>query len=170
MSRARNMANGAMPGNVIQVTNIRVDAQAGYTVSNSPSIITELNQIITPKYSNSKMMVQWELHYESQYNLPFVIYKNGSVQSNGYNTVTGNIFYSGYAVAAYDVDVASTPNRTTITYFDTAGSTSAITYGLGIKSGEAGNQTFYLNRPFSSTGAAAYEIGVSLGYVMEIAQ
>lgn len=170
MSRARDNAVGTMPGNIIQVNNIRIDNQASYSVSNSPSIITELNQIITPKYSNSKIMVQWEIQYECDYNSVFVIFKNGSVQSNGYNTVTGNIFYSGYAVTEYDSDVASTPNRSTITYFDVPGSTSQHTYQIGLKSASASNSAFYLNRPFSSTGANSYEIGVSLGYIMEIKQ
>lgn len=171
MTKARDIAGGTnyQPGNVIQVNNMRYDIENGWTVSNSPTIMTPLNQVITPKYANSKIMVQWELHYEAQYNIAFVIYKNGSLQSNGYNTYFGNNFWVGYAAAGYDVDVASTPNRITITYFDTPGSTAQQTYQLGIKSTESNNQTLYLNRAFSSSGNA-YEAGVSLGYVMEIKQ
>lgn len=168
MSKARNNANTG--GKLVQMTNIRVDGQYGYTVSNSPSVMTELNQTITPIYATSKVIVQWEIHYEADYNSVFVIYKNGSVMSNGYNTSTGNVFYSGYAATSYDVDIASTPNRTTITFVDTVGSTSATTYGLGLKSAQGSNTTLYLNRPYSSTGANSYEIGVSMGTIMEIAQ
>jgi hypothetical protein len=173
MSRARNNASGAMPGNVIQFNNIRVDAQYGYTASSttgSGTAMTPFDMTITPKYANSKIMVQWEIHYEAQYGAVFVIWKNGSLSSNGYNTSSGNTNWSSYAATAYDGDVASTPNRITITYVDTPGTTSPVTYGLAVRSAGAGNQVIYINRPFSSTGANDYEVGVSMGYIQEIAQ
>lgn len=170
MSRARDNANGAMPGNIIQVNNIRVDSRPGYTVSNSPTIMTEFNQIITPKYANSKILVVWEIGYEAQYNGVFNIFRDGVILSNGYNTELGNVHYSGYAAAAYDVDVASTPNRNTITFFDTPSTTSQITYGLSFRSASASSQVIYINRPFSSTGGTDYENQVSMGYIMEIKQ
>lgn len=170
MSRARNNASGAMPGNIIQVKNIRVDSRYSYTVDNSGTIMPEFNQVITPKYANSKILVCWEIGYESNYNGVFNIFKNGTILSNGYNTEIGNTHYSGYASAAYDSDVASTPNRITITYFDTPNSTSELTYGISFRSASGSNQSIFINRAVASGGGTDYENQVSLGYIMEIAQ
>lgn len=168
MSKARD--NATMSGKVIQTLNIRVDSRPGYTVGNTPTIMTEFNQIITPKYANSKILVVWEIGYEANYNGVFNIFRNGTILSNGYNTEIGNTHHSGYASAAYDVDVASTPNRINITFFDTPSSTSQLTYGLSFRSASASSQTIYINRPFSSTGGTDYENQVSMGYIQEIAQ
>lgn len=168
MSKARD--NATMSGKVVQTLNIRVDSRPTYTVSNTPTIMTEFNQIITPKYASSKILVVWEVGYEAGYNAVFNIYRNGSILSNGYNTEIGNVHYSGYAAAAYDVDVASTPNRTNITFFDTPATTAQLTYGLSFRSASASSQTIYINRTASSTGGTDYENQVSLGYVQEIAQ
>lgn len=167
MSRARDLASRT--GNIIQVVNTRVDALSSYSFSSGNGTeISALNMTITPKYSNSKLLIFWEFGYESNYNGSIVVWKNGSILNNGYNTVIGNQPYSGYATTAYDGgDVASTPNRNTITFVDSPGVTTATTYSLAIRSHEA--STFRLNQAFSNAGANAYENQVSLGYIMEIA-
>jgi hypothetical protein len=58
----------------------------------------------------------------------------------------------------------------TITFIDTPGTTSSLTYSLAYRSASADNKTFYLNRSQNSSGADNNEIGVSMGYIMEIAQ
>jgi hypothetical protein len=158
------------PGTILQFINIRSDAIVSYPFSTGNGTeISALNMTITPRYANSKLLIQWELGYESNYNGSIVIWKNGSIMSNGYNTVIGNQSWSGYATTAYDGgDVASTPNRNTITFIDSPGVTTATTYSLAVRSHEA--STFRLNQAFSNAGANAYENQVSMGYIMEIAQ
>lgn len=170
MSKIDSSGEFVNPGTMLQFVNTRSDAIVSYSFSTGNGTeISALNMTITPKYANSKLLMQWELGYESNYNGAFVIWKNGSILSNGYNTVIGNQNYSGYAVTAYDGgDVASTPNRTTITFVDSPGVTTATTYSLAIRSHEA--STFRLNQAFSNAGANAYENQVSMGYIMEIAQ
>ena len=51
-----------------------------------------------------------------------------------------------------------------------SGSTAAATYAPAIRASDASAATFYLNRSISSAGADAYEIAVSTGVIMEIAQ
>jgi hypothetical protein len=170
ISRVNSSGQFVSPGNIVQLVNVRSDALVSYSFSTGNGTeISALNMTITPKYANSKLLMQWELGYESNYNGSIVIWKNGSILSNGYNTVVGNQSYSGYATTAYDGgDVASTPNRTTITFIDSPGVTTATTYSLAVRSHEA--STFKLNQAFSNAGANAYENQVSLGYIMEIAQ
>jgi hypothetical protein len=170
ISRVNSSGQFVSPGNIVQFINVRSDALTSYSFNTGNGTeISALNMTITPKYANSKLFMQWEIGYESNYNGSIVIWKNGSILSNGYNTVVGNQSYSGYAATAYDGgDVASTPNRTTITFIDSPGVTSPTTYSLAIRSHEA--STFFLNRAYSNAGANAYENQVSLGYIMEIAQ
>ena len=160
------------PGALLQFTNIRVDAQAIYTGSGSGNgtEITLLNQTITPRRSDSKLMIYWEIWGEVHWDGTIVIWKNGSIMSNGYNTVSGNNRWSGYSGFNYDPDFSTTPTRMPITFVDTPGTTSPLTYSLAYRSANADNRTFYLNRSVSSSGADNNEVGVSMGYIMEIAQ
>ena len=70
----------------------------------------------------------------------------------------------------YDADNASTPSNSYIQYAVPAGSTAAASYAPAIRSSGGTAATFYLNRPVSSAGADTYEITVSTGIIMEIAQ
>jgi hypothetical protein len=160
------------PGTLLQFSNIRVDAQAIYTGSGSGNgtEITLLNQTITPRRSDSKLMIYWEIWGEVHWDGTIVIWKNGSIMSNGYNTVSGNNRWSGYSGFNYDPDFSTTPTRMPITFVDTPGTTSSLTYSLAYRSANADNRTFYLNRSVSSSGADNNEVGVSMGYIMEIAQ
>jgi len=176
MSRARDMAskNYYKPGEVVQVQTIRIDTQTSYTglTSGNGTPISALDISITPKFSTSKIIVQWEMHYEAQYNITFLIMKNGTLLSNGYNSVTGNVnLGGGYGVTAYDGgDVASTPNRITITFVDLPATTSTTTYNLGIRSASLNNEVLWLNRAYANPAGNSYEVGVSVATIQEIAQ
>jgi hypothetical protein len=160
------------PGALLQFTNIRVDSQAIYTGTGSGNgtEITLLNQTITPKRSDSKLMIYWEFWGEAHHDSTIVIWKNGSIMSNGYNTVSGNNRWSGYSGVNYDPDFSTTPGRMPITFIDIPGTTSSLTYSLAYRSSSADNRTFYLNRAVDTAGSDAREVGVSMGYIMEIAQ
>jgi len=160
------------PGTILQFSNIRVDAQATYAgnVSGNGTEISLMNQTITPRRADSKLMIHWEVQGEAHWDSTIVIWKNGSILSNGYNTVSGNNRWSGYATFPYDPDFSTTPQRMTLTFIDTPASTSPVTYSIAYRSSNATAQTFYLNRPQVDTGSDGREVGVSMGYIMEIAQ
>ena len=160
------------PGTILQFSNIRVDSQATYTgnTSGNGTEISLMNQTITPRRSDSKLMIYWEVQGEAHWDGTIVIWKNGSIMSNGYNTVSGNNRWSGYATFPYDPDFSTTPQRMIMTFIDTPGSTSPVTYSIAYRSSNATTQTFYLNRPVADGGSDGREVGVSMGYIMEIAQ
>ena len=160
------------PGTILQFSNIRVDAQATYTggPSGNGTEIALLNQTITPRRTDSKLMIYWEIWGEAHWDATIVVWKNGSIMSNGYNTVSGNQRWSGYSGFNYDPDFSTTPTRMPITFIDTPNTLSPVTYSLAYRSATTDNKTFYLNRSVSSSGADNNEVGVSMGYIMEIAQ
>jgi hypothetical protein len=160
------------PGSVVQVTRTRTAARSTYGF-NGDAIISDLNVSITPKFSNSMLMVQWQVMYECDYNAVFRVYRDGGLVYTsgyqGYNENDGNT-WSGIASAQYDTDVASTPSNQLIQYFVPANSTAATTLQLSIRQSNSTGATFYLNRSVNSAGTGAYEIGVSTAICWEIAQ
>ena len=161
------------PGSVVQVARTRTSARSAYGY-NSDAILSDLNVSITPKFSNSLLLVQWQVSYETDYNSVFRVYRDGGLVTTsgyqGYNENDGNT-WSGVATSGFDNDLASTPNNSFIQHFVPANSTSATTLQLAIRhSNSAGSSTFYQNRTMSSTGTTAYEVMVSNAVIWEIAQ
>jgi hypothetical protein len=72
------------PGTILQFANIRVDAQATYTGTGSGNgtEISLLNQTITPRRADSKLMIYWEFWAEANWDATIVIWKNGSIMRN----------------------------------------------------------------------------------------
>jgi hypothetical protein len=160
------------PGALLQFTNIRVDTLATYTggASGNGTEITLLNQTITPKRTESKLLIYWEVQGEAHWDGTFVIWKNGTLMSNGYNTSVGNQRWSGYSTFPYDPDFSTTPQRMILTFIDTPNTISPVTYSIAYRSSNGNTQTFQLNRPIASAGTDGHEVAVSMGYIMEIAQ
>jgi hypothetical protein len=160
------------PGMIIQTIYVRTDERNVY--SSNPSgngiEVTPLNLTITPKLQNSMILCQWMVNGELHQDNVFLIWKNGQLSTNGYNTQAGNSRWSGYASAFYDQNESSTPSNWKIMYADTPNSTSPITYSLACRSTTTGTYAFYLNRTVSSIGADSYENMVSVGLIQEIAQ
>lgn len=171
-SRIDPLGEFVHPGTLLQFTNIRVDAQATYTgnTSGNGTEITLLNQTITPRRADSKLLIHWEAHHEANWDATLVIWKNGSIMSNGYNTVSGNQRWSGYAGIPYDPDFSTTPQRLSIDFVDVPNTTSPVTYSLAFRSADSTVRTFFLNRAQADTGSDGREVAVSMGYIMEIAQ
>lgn len=160
------------PGMVVNFNQIRTESRASYGF-NGDTIISQLNIGITPRFSNSLLLVQWSFNYESGYNAVFRIYRDGSlIQTSGYkgfNSLDGNN-WSGYSPAQYDTNTATTPNPQSIQYVVPAGSTNSTTLQLAIRSSGSSNESFFLNRSFDSSGSVANEIGVSSAVIWEISQ
>ena len=164
------------PGSVVQVQTVRSDSRTTIA-SNYPgdgTTITQLNLSITPKFANSKLIMQWMITGELNHDNVFLIHKNGSLITTagetGYNSESGNERWSGFAPAYYDNDTSSTPSTWFIQYHCISGSTAAQTFAPAVRSSLTSSFTFFLNRPSISTGANGQETSVSTGTIWEIAQ
>lgn len=166
-------------GSVIQSVFSRFDTRTSISVTASGGSATQLGLTITPRYSNSKILLQWMINGEGggssaagQYNHTWVVFKNGSVMTSpaGYNTQYGNVQYSGVAFGNnYDPDFLSTPKTTFIQFLDdNLGGTSSRVYTPAIKkSSTDADGAFILNGAFNNVGNG-FEVGVSNGVAMEI--
>ena len=155
-------------GKVVQTQTVTTHVRTTYSANNSGNgnVITQLNLSITPYRADSLIWLRWTVAYEMHQDTVFLVQRDSSLI--GYNTDLGNNRWSGILCPQYDNDYSSTPQVSTINWFDPAGSTAARTYQLAVRSSGGGNYTFALNRTLGSTGSDGNEIGVSHGIAREI--
>lgn len=164
------------PGSVVQVQTVRTEARNTYSAptTGNGTTVTDLNLTITPKFSNSLLIIQWMINGEMHYNNVFLIHRDGTLVTTagetGYNSAAGNSRWSGFSPSTYDTDVNSTPQNMFIQYFSTAGSTSSMTFAPAVRGSGGTAHTFYLNRTVGSAGQDDHEVSVSTGIIWEIAQ
>jgi hypothetical protein len=178
MSSIRNDGQLYVPGNIVQVQVKRTDSLLSYTTGTSTSGVefSDLRVSITPKFANSLIICNFQIHGEgsSTHDYDYKIWKNGSVPSGtyaGHNSVSGLQFWSGFAQALpYEGDYNSTPFTQTMTYHDIPGSTSTVFYAPGVQDSYGTSRVYYVNRTVGSAGTGGYETGVSMSVAMEIAQ
>jgi hypothetical protein len=167
--RIRGASAGSLvaPGMVVQTVYKRSDVRVAYASNSSANvIIAELTQSFTPIYSNSKVLLQYNIFGEaSNENGVFLIARDDTVIARNTNSTEA---YSGLAVLSYDANNTNTPATQHIMYMDTPGGTSAVEYTLLFRSG--GTSSYYLNRCVSSAGSSNAEIGISQLVIQEIAQ
>jgi hypothetical protein len=163
-------------GSVIQTAFKRNDYRATYysyvqgNDQNRYTPIRHMNLNFRPMYANSMVLVKFVLNFEMTYNSVWSLLKD----EQPFITTTGEAYprrWGSMAVTPYDRgDNSSTPQKVTLMWMDIPGTTDMITYGVGFRSGGAGDPTCYFNRTASSTGTDSYEVGVSTGLAWEIAQ
>jgi hypothetical protein len=164
------------PGSVVQVQTVRSDAKVTFSSNNSGNgtTITPLNLSITPKFANSKLIMQWMMNGEQHQDNVFLIHKDGALITTagetGYNSEAGNARWSGIASGFYDQNESSTPSNWFIQYSCISGTTVSQTFAPATRSSGGSNFTFYLNRTFGSFGGDGHENMVSTGTIWEIAQ
>lgn len=165
------------PGATIQTLYYRTDNRSVYSApaTGNGTTVTDLNMTITPKKANSLLLLRWAIRGEIHYNSVFTLHQNGQLIIDpgyqGYNNQAGNSRWSGVVTPLYDAeDQSSTPFSVFLQYAIPAGSTVTRTYAPAIRSSSATAYTLYLNRTVASAGADAYEVMISTGIVMEIAQ
>lgn len=128
-----------------------------------------LKMSYTPKNANNKLIMEWILGGEAANNDLFVVYKNGSIITDsgeqGYNNSAGLQNWSGLTATWYDGNNDTTPTNFRLYYHCTAGSTATRTYAPGFKSSDGTNNSYRLNRYYST----ASENTVSYGHLFEIA-
>ena len=157
------LANGAATqakrtyaaGEIIQTKFYQNITQYSNNSNTSPTHI--ISGAITPTNSNNKIIITYhaQVAYQNGHEHCHVqIIKSGNVIDAARGTATNNtIAYNGNKVI-YVADTSDN-NRTGVSgsYSDTAGSTSAITYAIGINT-NGGNSSYYChaNRSAHSTG------------------
>ena len=135
--------------------------------------ITPLDITITPKFSNSKIMLHWVINAEAHHDQVIRIYRfisSGASSLIGFNSNNQGV-HSGAAPIHHDNDHNSTMNTHTVAWVDTPNTTSAVTYRVYCQTSTSSNQWITLNkkRNGASTGQNAYEVAVSYKSAMEIA-
>jgi hypothetical protein len=164
------------PGTVVQVQTVRSDSRTtvASNATGDGTTITQLNLSITPKFANSKLIMQWMINGEIGNDAVFLIHKNGSLittaGATGYNSEANNFRWSGVASAFWDNDSNSTPSNWFIQYECVSGSTTAQVFAPATRASGASGTTLFLNRTFVSTGQDSHEMTISNGTIWEIAQ
>ena len=164
------------PGMVVQVQTVRTDSRTTIASNNvgNGTTITQLNLSITPKFANSKLIMQWMINGEVGNDQVFLVHKDGALittaGATAYNAESGNIRSSGLVSAAYDVDNATTMSNYFIQYECISGSTSAQVFAPAIRASGGSNATFFFNRTVNAVSGDGYENSISNGVIWEIAQ
>jgi len=164
------------PNSIVQVVTCRSDAKNTYAsaVTGNGTTITVLNLTITPKFANSMLVMSWMISGEVGENNMFLIHRDGVLITDtgyeSYNTISGNVRYSGFTPSYYDANNSSTPRSSCIQYAIPAYTTNARTYAPAVRGSGATALTYYLNRTVASTGADNQEQTISTGILMEISQ
>jgi len=156
-------------GTIIQYVQASSSVRTTYTSSPSGNgvAITQLNLTITPVRADSVIWLRWTIFYELQQDNMFLVHKDGNLI--GYNTLRGNVRWSGILAPNYAGDDSSTPLISTVNWFDPALNTAARTYSLAVRSSSSGTHTFAFNRPIGNVGTDGNEVGHSWGFAREIA-
>lgn len=156
------------PGSVVQV----ITATSGFTnqsiTSTTPVALSGLSATITPKFANSKILIEGVVVASWTYVSSIHIYKNGSDMISNHG---GNNQSSGSTALWTRWNSSQDTNADQVwplpvMYWDSPGSTNSITYDFRANSGWAGgSNTFYLNNR-----AAQDMLGSSYIKITEIAQ
>ena len=157
------------PGSVVQV----VTATSGFVNqsfnSTTPVALTGLSASITPKFANSKILIEGVVAASWTYVSSLHIYKNGSdmISSHGGNSQTGGstALWTKYWPWTTDTS-AGQVTPLSVLYWDSPGTTSTVTYDFRANSGWAGgSNAFYLNNRDSQD-----MLGSSYIKITEVAQ
>ncbi|PIY17484.1 hypothetical protein CO112_00865 [Candidatus Dojkabacteria bacterium CG_4_9_14_3_um_filter_150_Dojkabacteria_WS6_41_13] len=162
-----SLGGGGGASVVASVTTVQTRTQGIYaaTGSGDGTPVTPLNIVLTPKKAGNKIILEWMVNGEVNYNTVYNVTRNGVVLPNSND---GANRWSGIATSAYDQDEASTPNNMTIKIVDENSLNVESTYSLLIRSSNAYTVNFSLNRTLASTGGDSYEVMLSTGTATEI--
>ena len=157
------------PGMIIQTVHLLVEAQNSYSAPVGSEIeVTDFAVSITPKYSNSKVLLTLMVSGESsESNFTWRLKRNGNSIANN-STATGR--WVGWVNGEYDSNADSTPQTNTYLYLDNPASTSQQEYTLYMAPSGASAITFRVNRSYGAAGADDREITTSMIMLQEIAQ
>ena len=136
-------------GKILQVQSTIKRNTVGYVLNSSGTSMSYSSQImsvsITPSNSNNKILITGFLtaSCSATDRLHIRLLKNSSELSNASATAEGSHRRRGHASINID---SSRHQSTPINFLDTAGSTSAISYGYNIAQGTGGQASVFINR------------------------
>ena len=140
------LASG-MSGGIIQVVQSFDTATSSSSVDGGALSDHVLTQAITPTRSDSKIMVEFNIMCSSASTvnrLAAVITKNGSVLTNAVAASTGdNMTENTVCISAPN---ANEPYMLSGKFLDSPATTSAVTYGVKIRTGTSSTITIQFNR------------------------
>ena len=167
------------PGMIVQTVFARTDARTTYAaaISGNGTTVTDLNLTITPKFASSLLLMTWMINCEfttAAWQCVWLIHRDGALITEagyqGYNNQAGNSRWSGFVGGQYDNNASTTPENYGIQYFIPAGAAVSQTFAPAVRSATGTAHTLYLNRTVSGAGQDDYEVMISTGTIMEIAQ
>jgi len=171
----------SIPGHVVQCQNVYVTARSSQSIVRNESDasatnITGMTLNVTPKFANSKMIIQgrWCGEFSSAasaaWNNMFVIQRDNTPVSLPTRTGTLVVGHMPASLGYYANDNDSTMESVMWDTVDFPNTTSQVTYTAAIYSGWATSYTLYNNRNVSATTTNSFESGTCSIVVWEIAQ
>lgn len=145
-----------------------------YSYTNVPTIrsngveLSPLTTSITPQLSTSKVLVQFSISCEcNDYRTAFILERvvAGSPTELGVPTTPGSRMY-GIKMIPFDGNNDVTQSIVTISYLDTPGSTSQVSYRLRIYTADSGG--FFLNRTITDSNSSSCSRTTSQVILQEI--
>ena len=171
---------GAFPsGTVIQTVVHQEDGLTSFTASgtsdelliasNAADSTSHISVTITPKFSNSKILLSTNIFFEGNNVLHSYLWAFHRDSTKLSQAAAGNrrvgIQVTGAGYYANDQD--STPDIATYQYYDSPNSTSAITYSASFVNNNS-NAIIYLNKSKTDSDSVGYERGMSIITAQEI--
>ena len=177
------MAYNSTVGNVVQTVTNTYQGFVAYTnvSTSSQTTITQLSTSITPKFSNSKVLVLASITFDwtrDNSGCGFVVYRENTGSSSDAELAKGNALGSNYRVYT---DLGSNNNRDqscmqrSINLVDSPASTNSIQYQIRLQNSSNGSgQNFILNASMHANGNDGNQGDdpkcVSVVTLMELAQ
>ena len=169
------------PGHVVQCQNVYVTDRSSQSIVRNESDasatnITGMTLNVTPKFANSKMIIQarWCGEFSSVasagWNNMFVIQRDNVPVSLPTRTGTLTVGHMPASLGYYAADNDSTMENCMWDTVDFPNTTSQVTYTAAIYSGWATGYTLYNNRNVNATTNNSFESGTCSIVVWEIAQ
>ena len=171
----------SVPGSVVQCQNVHVTERSSQSIARNESDasatnISGMTLNVTPKFANSKMIIQarWCGEFgtvsSAGWNNMFVIQRDNTPVSTGTKEGNRTVGHMPASMGYYASDNSSTMENCMWDTVDFPNTTSQVTYTAGIYSGWATSYTLYNNRNVTATTTNSYESGSCSIVVWEIAQ
>jgi len=170
--QAITVATTNQAGHVLQVKYFQLTTSQTESIStaNADQVITNFNINITPSSTSSIIKLEANVMYESvsdPTNTMWFFYRDSTKLGNTQGSPGGRrIGISHGSISFPTANNDSTPEFTTLTYFDAPSSTSQITYKLGINPNTT--NSVFINRSVTDTNNNGHERGVSFISATEI--
>ena len=162
-------------GGIIQTQYTQIDATSVIScASQTGTEISVLAVNITPVSTNSIIKIEAMVNGEwadssSGWDSTWFFYRDSTKLSA---SAAGNRnvgIFMGTSLTYVNSDASSTPEHAVYSYFDTPGTTSQVTYKVGVQNGRPTAVNWYLNRCVTDSDVADQERGISSICVTEIA-